>query len=77
MIQTKPEEPEPVNGGGAGVSDSVIKSEPLDPKLEMDNSEKSDIRTEEQEVFREWYECVDRPSYNGDTLRILPYCIVD
>ncbi|XP_050305460.1 mediator of RNA polymerase II transcription subunit 26-like isoform X2 [Anthonomus grandis grandis] len=29
------------------------------------------------EVFREWYECIDTPSYHGDALRILPYCIVD
>ncbi|XP_060534395.1 mediator of RNA polymerase II transcription subunit 26 [Cylas formicarius] len=27
--------------------------------------------------FREWFECVELPSYDGDALRILPYCIVD
>ncbi|KAF7283174.1 uncharacterized protein LOC143193827 isoform X2 [Rhynchophorus ferrugineus] len=57
--------------GGDGVGDS----EPTEQQTESNRSESSDNRT--GEVFREWYECLDRPSYNGETLRILPYCIVD
>lgn len=74
MIKT---EPNKINGNGE--SDSVIESESLEPKLNTNDSSEtnSDNRTGEQKVFREWYECVDEPSYNGDTLRILPYCIVD
>ncbi|XP_066257751.1 mediator of RNA polymerase II transcription subunit 26-like [Euwallacea similis] len=65
--------PESINGGGTNESDSVIE-----PELNTsENNENSDIRTEKLEVFREWYECVDRSSYNEDTLRILPYCILD
>ncbi|CAG9770373.1 unnamed protein product [Ceutorhynchus assimilis] len=60
-------------------SDSVIiKSEQDQEAKVVNNSEHNDNnRTEEQKVFREWYECVDRSSYSGETLRILPYCIVD
>ncbi|KAL1502768.1 hypothetical protein ABEB36_007866 [Hypothenemus hampei] len=60
---------------------SVIKDDDKKPDVNSENrpvnSESSDNQRIEQEVFREWYECVDKTSHNGDTLRILPYCIVD
>ncbi|ERL95440.1 hypothetical protein D910_12703 [Dendroctonus ponderosae] len=77
VIRTESENASDFNGSGANASDSVIKLEPQNPYQNADNSEKSDIRTEEQQVFREWYECIDRPSYNNEPLRILPYCILD
>lgn len=27
--------------------------------------------------FAEWHECIERPSYNGETLKILPYVVID
>lgn len=31
----------------------------------------------DSEGFREWHEVVDAPSYDGETLRILPYVVID
>ncbi|XP_044764046.1 uncharacterized protein LOC123320711 [Coccinella septempunctata] len=39
----------------------------------------ADERTGDSEFcgFAEWHECIERPSYNGDTLKILPYVVID
>ncbi|XP_030763847.1 mediator of RNA polymerase II transcription subunit 26 [Sitophilus oryzae] len=63
-----------------GVSVINDKIDEKNKWIRENSEEKSDIcesRTEDKKVFREWYECLDKPSYNGDILRILPYCIVD
>lgn len=38
-------------------------------------SESGDERTDQ--VFREWHEVLDTPSYNGEIMKILPYVIID
>lgn len=36
----------------------------------------SETRTK-WESFAEWHECIERPSYNGERLKILPYVVID
>lgn len=53
---------------------------PKDPKP-CENYKKYSISEErtvgEGQTFREWHEVVEAGSYNGEILRILPYCIID
>lgn len=53
---------------------------PKDPKP-CENYKKYSISEErtmgDGKTFREWHEVVESTSYNGEILRILPYCIID
>lgn len=53
---------------------------PKNPKP-SENYKKYSISEErtmvEGKTFREWHEVVETTSYNGEILKILPYCIID
>lgn len=53
---------------------------PKDPKP-CENYKKYSISEErtvgEGKTFREWHEVVEMTSYDGEILKILPYCIID
>lgn len=55
---------------------------PKDPKpsenyKKYSISEERTINEEGKTTFREWHEVVETTSYNGEILKILPYCIID